>query len=132
MEALAQSVGGPSVKSVEDVSVRQSTSLQSHHTCAGQGDSHQNTRLFTTTNGRTAYIGCESVVMTCPINNQRMFLSPRVPYLIHTSNPRSSPTPHTNYANTIMYGNDTALFQRPYLGRSWSDWDAMKWHERRK
>ena len=43
----------------------------------GAKEMQPNTKLFTTMNGRTAYIGCGSLPMMCPIIIQGMFQTPR-------------------------------------------------------
>ena len=57
------------------------SAIETHkHAIYGQGakECKVDTTLFTTLNGRTAYIGCRSLPMTCPIIIQRVVQTTRI------------------------------------------------------
>ena len=126
--------GGPVDRSVSHCGGRQSTMVIAQHTNSGQRNTIQtpdcslhNKGWPLTSNGGASRKG-HSLYQKV---SQKCRCADLVPYVPKFQSPELIDTAH-HYPYALMYRNDVALFQRPYLSRSWSDWDAVKCSERRK
>ena len=128
MVAIAQSVGEPFSGALAEMAFGNRL-LYTRSTCAqGKETSryqivHNKERQDRLHWVRILPVCIPSKIMECP--------SPHASHISYRNPiPRAS-QPHTGSPNTIMYRNYIAIFQRPYLGRSSSDWDAVKGIERK-